>query len=244
MTRCREDSGDDAVDGLLEIRIVENDIRGLAAELQRDMLDAACRKLINVLARSTAAGEGDFGDIRMRDEWLSNFISVTGHDIHDTWRKAGLFEQLTESESRDGGELRGLPYDGISCGECRSELPRGKHQWRIPGGDRRHHTERLLAREVEHTWLVAGNDAAFDLVRKAAKVVEPLRKVMKLCPHFEKELSVVGGLNFREPVCFTGHDIAEPPKQGAPRSGGQLSPGISVKGRSCRRDGTIDILLR
>src|SRR5436309_15335426 len=96
-------------------------------------------------------------------------------------------------------------------------------------GDRRHHTERLLAREVEHTWPVAGNDAAFDLVRKAAKVVEPLRKVMKLCPHFEKELSVVGGLNFREPVCLTGHDIAEPAKQRAPRSGGQLSPGISVK---------------
>ena len=58
-----EDARDDALDGIVERRVLEDDVGGLAAEFERDLLDRAGGQLIDALAGAVAAGEGDLGDI-------------------------------------------------------------------------------------------------------------------------------------------------------------------------------------
>ena len=59
----REDARDDALDGLVEVGVVEHDVRRLAAELERDGLEVARRQLVDLAAGLGAAGEADVRDV-------------------------------------------------------------------------------------------------------------------------------------------------------------------------------------
>src|SRR5262245_43801771 len=96
----RENSGHDTVYREIEIGIIKDDIRRLSPELQRDVLNATSGELIHSLAGPVAAGECDLRDIRMRDQRLADFCTVTRNDIDDARRKARLLEQLSERERR------------------------------------------------------------------------------------------------------------------------------------------------
>jgi hypothetical protein len=67
----------DTVDGLIEIGVIEDNVGGLAAELQSHALDAACGLFIHALSGAIAAGKGNLCDIGMRNQRLSDFVSET-----------------------------------------------------------------------------------------------------------------------------------------------------------------------
>ena len=58
----REDAGDRALHGIVDVGVGEDDVRRLAAELERDVLDALRRGRVDRGAGRIAAGEGDLGD--------------------------------------------------------------------------------------------------------------------------------------------------------------------------------------
>src|SRR5262249_40102256 len=91
-----KDSRHDSVDGLLQIGIVENDVGGLPAQFQSDVFNAAGRKLIDMFAGAVTAGKGNFRDVRVGNQRLSNFVAITGNNVHDARRKTRLLKQLTE----------------------------------------------------------------------------------------------------------------------------------------------------
>ena len=88
----RENAGDHALHRFIEIGIVENDVRRLPAELERDVLDAFRAQAVDVLARAVAAGEGDLGDVAMRDQRLAHFVAESGDDVDDSRRESGPLE--------------------------------------------------------------------------------------------------------------------------------------------------------
>ena len=61
-------SGDDAFDGLINRRVLEQNVRRLAAEFERQFLLRARDGLRDELADLGAAGERDFVDVRMIDD--------------------------------------------------------------------------------------------------------------------------------------------------------------------------------
>ena len=121
-----EDPRDHALHGLLEIGVVENDIGRLAAEFERDGLDAARRQPVNMLAGFVAAGECDFRDVLMGDQRLAHFTPEAGDDVHHARRKSRLLEQLAKSERGDRREFRRLPHHGVARGQRRRQLPGGQ----------------------------------------------------------------------------------------------------------------------
>src|ERR1041384_1657264 len=67
--------------GALEVGVGKDDIRRLAAELERDALDrprCAAHHLLSDLGR---AGEADLRDVGMLDQPLSDDGSLSGHDV-------------------------------------------------------------------------------------------------------------------------------------------------------------------
>ena len=67
LSRRGENAGHDALHSVIQIRVIENNVRGLPAEFQRNLLDPLRRQLINVLACPVAAGECDLRDVTMRN---------------------------------------------------------------------------------------------------------------------------------------------------------------------------------
>ena len=52
LARCGKDAGHDAVDGLIQVCVVEHDVCRLSSKFQRDPLDASCGLFVDGLARS------------------------------------------------------------------------------------------------------------------------------------------------------------------------------------------------
>jgi len=73
-----EDAGHHALHRVVDIRIVENDVRGLPAEFQRDLLDPLRCQAVYVFAGAVAAGKRDLRHVGMRDERLANLMPESG----------------------------------------------------------------------------------------------------------------------------------------------------------------------
>ncbi len=91
-----EDAGDHAFDGVVDVRIVEHDVRRLAAEFHADAFEPLGCGFIDALAGGVGAGEGDLGDFRVFDQRRADFGAEAGHHIDHARRETGLFDELHE----------------------------------------------------------------------------------------------------------------------------------------------------
>ena len=125
---------DDALDGAVEIGVVEHDERRLAAEFERKLLARARRRAADEAADFGRAGEGDLVDVVMRDERRAR-RAVAGDDVDDARRQARLDADFGERQRRQRREFGGLQHHRIAGGQRRRDLP-GEHQQReIPRND-------------------------------------------------------------------------------------------------------------
>jgi hypothetical protein len=86
------------VDGVVEIRVVEDDERVVAAELEHDPLEVASGRLGDLPSRVRRAREVDAAHGRMFGELLadrSRLARTVGDDVEHPRREAGLTEDLT-----------------------------------------------------------------------------------------------------------------------------------------------------
>ena len=81
------DAVDDPLDRLVERRVVEDDVRGLAAELERELLAGAGELPLDRLADLGRAGERDLVDVVALDERGAG-AAVAGDDVDDARRAA------------------------------------------------------------------------------------------------------------------------------------------------------------
>src|SRR3954471_2787280 len=82
------DPVDDSLDRLVEGAVVEDDVRGLAAELERQLLLRAGQLALDPLADFGRPGEGDLVDLGLDERGAR--ASVAGDDVDDTRRQLGL----------------------------------------------------------------------------------------------------------------------------------------------------------
>ncbi len=102
-----EDAVDDALDRLVDRRVVEDDVRGLAAELERQPLARCRRPPLDRLADLGRAGEGDLVDAGMVDERGAG-RAVAGDDVDHAGRQVGLPEISASSSAVSGVVSAGL----------------------------------------------------------------------------------------------------------------------------------------
>jgi hypothetical protein len=120
---------------LVEIRVVENNCRCLAAQLEENRLDMLASGGSNDRTDQGATGEVDLADIRVGDQRIG-YGGCVGvlviDDIEDARRKTSLAEDVTESPEALGRELGALEDDGITRRDGESDGTSAKDERSVP----------------------------------------------------------------------------------------------------------------
>ena len=134
MALVEEDAVDDPFDGLVDRRIREDDIRGLAAELERVVLRGAGEPALDQPADFGRAGERDLVDVLVLNECGARFARA-GDDVDHARGQIDIAHELGQLERRERRRLRRLEHHRVAAGERRRDLPSGHQQRKVPGND-------------------------------------------------------------------------------------------------------------
>ena len=132
-----------AGDGRLQVRVGEDDVGALAAELERGALQGIGRGLLDDLGGVDMAGEGDLVDVGVDDHGGAGGLAKAVDEINHAGREAGLDRQPADAQGGQRRLLGGLHHDGVPAGEGGAPLP-GQHQeGEVPGDDLADNAHRL-----------------------------------------------------------------------------------------------------
>ena len=237
-----EDRLDRPVDGVVDVGVLEDDVRALAAELERDRREVRRRRRHDVLAGGRAPGEGHPVDPVVTGERRARRCPVAVDDVEHAGREAGLDRQAAEQGHGCRGVLARLDDAGVAPRDRRRDLPRRHHQREVPRADRRDDTGRAeLAVGV-----VAGVHRV-DLADGVALVVGEEPEV----PHragdvvlgLQERLAHVRGVHRGQVVGALLHEVGEPVDRGGPLDAAHPRPGPLVEGAARALDRALGILL-
>ena len=143
LTGGAERGPEDALDGEVEVGVVEDDHRVLAAELEMDVLERVGGHLRDADAGLAGAGEGDDAHVGMRHERLAGVLAEAVDRVDDAVGESRVGEQLDEALRQQRRVLRRLEDDGVAADEGGRELPRRDRDREVPGRDRPDDADRL-----------------------------------------------------------------------------------------------------
>ena len=141
------DRVDQALDGAVQIRVLEHDERRLAAEFERQLLACAGGRLANCPSDFGRASEGDLVYARMRDQGGAG-RPVAGDDVDDARGESRLGADRREGKRSKRREFRRLQHQSIAGCERRGDLPGQHKQRKIPRNDLPAHPDRLGPRKL------------------------------------------------------------------------------------------------
>ena len=113
-----------ARDRVVEVRVGEDEVRALAAELERQPLDRVGAEPHDLAARLRRAGERDLVDAGMLDEVRAGRRAVARDDVDRAGGEADLGRELGDPQHAERRLRIGLQHDRAAGGERRRELPR------------------------------------------------------------------------------------------------------------------------
>ena len=241
LTARREDARDDPVGHRVEVGVVEDDLRGLAPELERDARQrpiAACATWIPTAVEPVNASLSTPG-------WAARARPVSGVDPVTTLNTPGgqprLLEPVRELERRDRRVVGGLDDERASRRQRGRELPGQEHQRRVPGHDRANHADGLMARVDQVVAPVGVDRVAVDLVGEPGEVAVPVGQGRGLARHLAQELAVVQRLDLSELGRVALEHVGDAQEHAPPLAGAHLAPRARQRVAS-RPDRAIDIL--
>lgn len=130
--------------GKVKVGVIEDNERGVAAELEADLLDSLGTLGIQELANASRSSEGQLADTGIAGEDLADLGRLgRGHDVHDTGRHTSLGSDLGDGEGTKGGLGCRLAYHSASSGKCGSNLTREHGVGEVPRGDETADTDGL-----------------------------------------------------------------------------------------------------
>ena len=158
--------------------VSEEDIRRLAAELQRDGDQILRGVLHNESPRCRLSGESDLGDALVRRQRLAGFDAETIDDIEDAGREQ-VRDEIGDRQNAHRRLLGGLEHDAIAGRERGREFPHRHQNRKIPRNDLADDAERLMEMVGDRV-VVDFADRSFlrtDATREIAEVVDSERQV-------------------------------------------------------------------
>src|SRR5207253_10187888 len=169
---------EDSVDGLFVVGVREEDLRTLAAELERYGDDAVGRETEDRLSRIGRTGERDLRNERVDRKWRPDLVAGPGDDVQYASGQV-LRADARERERGERRVRRRLEHDGVPGDERRRDLPRGDEDRHVPRHDRGDDAERLAPRIREHR-LAERDSLALQLAAKAPEVAEHVGHRLRL----------------------------------------------------------------
>ena len=229
----------DPLGGGRDVGVVEDDDRGLAAELQVDTLQVRRCGARHLHAGAHAPGDRHHGGLGMGDE-LATGVPVAADDVEHPGRQV-LAHHLRHQQAADRGRVRGLEHHGVPCGQRRRPLPHGHHERVVPGRHGRAHPDRLPAYVGGVTFEVLRGGPTLQEPRRPREEPDLVDRGRDLLGHGEREgLAGVSALGLHE-LLGARLDGVGYPQEGERALGGGPSPPPG-EGRLGRTDRPLDVL--
>src|SRR5437016_6737391 len=173
---------------LIERGVVEDDVRGLSAELEREPLARSREGLLDSLPHLGRAGERDLVHVGVRHE-LGARAAVAGDDVHDARRQLGLPDHVAGQERRQRCGLRGFEHDSITCRQRGRDLPREHEQREVPRDDLTGHAEGPRRAMREGVLELVRPPRVIEEVRRSERKIDVARFADRLAPVHRFEYS-------------------------------------------------------
>ncbi len=225
-----ERGGERVVDGGVEVRVREDDVRVLPAEFERDALHALGRHRHDLLAGGEAAGERHQVDGGVAHHRRAHASAVAEHEVHHPTRNARLLQQPDEGDGGERREFAGFEHHGVACRQCGRDLPRDLQQRVVPGRDERAHAHRLVDDAADHAGVAGVDDAACFGVGEIRVVAEDVRDVVDVDPTFSQGLARVDALLPGDVFAVALQQLRHPPQEVTALAGGSRGPRALVEG--------------
>lgn len=150
--------------GGFEVGVIEDDEGGVAAEFEGEAGDVLGGLLDEEFADAGGAGERDFSDEGIGEEFGDEGRGVSGEELKDAGGEVGGAEDrvdgLREGDAAEGGDFRGFQDHGAAGGEGGGDFADGEHEREIPGGDGGGWADGLADDEGAFLGVVMRDDAA------------------------------------------------------------------------------------
>ncbi len=193
------DAVHDALHGLVDGRVLEDDVGPLPPQLQREALLRPGELLLDVLADPGGAGKRNLVDVRVLHEGGAHLAGPL-HDVDDAGRQARLLHHLGELEGREGRRLGGLQHDGVARGEGRGQLPRRHQERKVPGDDLATDAQRVgTARTRQGVLQLVGPSGVVEEVGRHERDVHIARLADRLAPIHRLQNRKLAGLLLDHP---------------------------------------------
>ena len=226
-------AGDGAADGLVDVGILHDDHRALAAKLQGNRDQLVGGRLVDDLPGLDGAGEGDLADLRMGDQRGAAFRAVTGQHVETAGRQHGS-QDLADAQHGQRCFLGGLHHHGVTCDQCRSDFQCHQQQRHVPRNDRTDNADRLAHSDGQHVRMVR-NGFALQLGSEAGMEQEGVGQDRGFDPAFRAQgLAGFQRDQAAEFLDMVHQDLAAFMDQRAPVPGPHLAPFL------LRRCGILD----
>ncbi len=137
-----------ALDGGLQVGVLEDEERGIAAELHRHAQHLIRRPGHEPAADLGRAGEGQLAQAGILDQRSGHRArGRAGDDVQDPRGQACPLEDVCQREGRERRLPRGLDDERAAGREGRCDGPSGHHQWEVPRRDHQAGAHRLAHHE-------------------------------------------------------------------------------------------------
>lgn len=145
---------------LVELGVVEDDVGGLAAELERARNQALGGRFGDAVADFGRTREGELVEARVVKHGLARAGAAAGDDVDDAGGEH-LVEELAELEERKRRRRGGLDHERVARGEGRRDLP-GAHQEReVPRNDLADDADGLVQHDAHRVFVDHDGRALF-----------------------------------------------------------------------------------
>ena len=231
---------DDPLDREVEVGVVEDDDRVLAAELEVDVLEVVSGVPHHLHPGLARAGKRDHGHVRVLDEPVADRTTAAVDDVHDAGRNSSLGEQLDEALTQKRRVGRGLEDDRVPADERRCDLPGGNRDREVPRRDHADDADRLAHAHVELVLELGRGRLAEQAPAFAAHVEAHVDCFLNVASGLGEHLAHLAGHQLRDLVLLVGEQPAEAEEDLAAARGRDKAPFLVGGLRGV--DGLVDVL--
>ena len=159
--------------------VLEEDRRGLTAQLQSHRNDALCGVLIDHLADWSRAGKRNLLDALMRGQRRTSFIAEAIDDIENArWQHiSDLFDHV---QNRCWSLLSWLQHNAVTRGQGWGNLPRRHEDREVPRNNLPHHAKWLIE-VIRHCIFINLRQATFLSAQNTSEVTEVVYRQWNIC---------------------------------------------------------------
>jgi hypothetical protein len=133
LTVVQEDTEVDPGDGVLNVGVVEDNVGGLASELEGNLLQVgAGSSLHDGSADKGGTSKRNLVDVHVRGDGSTGVLAETRDDVDDSGRETSLLAESCSVKTRERGLFGRLQDDSVTGSNGRADLPRPHEDGEVP----------------------------------------------------------------------------------------------------------------